>query len=68
MVPLVGEAISRSGAAGPTVYETPLLLTPPIDTTTLPLVAPAGTVTLIWLLLHVVAVAVVPLNWMVLVP
>jgi len=45
-----------------TVKFTPLLFTPLAKTTTFPLVAAAGTVTLILVALQVVTVAVVPLN------
>ena len=53
---------------GKTVKLTPLLGTPFTVTTTLPVVAPAGTGTLIEVLAQVVGVAVVPLNVTVLVP
>jgi hypothetical protein len=53
---------------GRTVKLTRLLATPPTITTTLPVVAPAGTGTLIEVLAQVVGVAVVPLNVTVLVP
>src|SRR6202007_3052585 len=51
-----------------TVKLTPLLAWPPTVTTTLPVVAPEGTVTPILVALQLVAVAVVPLNVTVLVP
>jgi hypothetical protein len=47
---------------GRTMKLTPLLLTPLADTTTLPVVAPAGTVATIVVLLALLRVAVVPLN------
>src|SRR6185369_13088406 len=55
-------------AVGRTVKLTPLLATPPTVTTTLPVVAPAGTGTTMLVADHVVGVAVVPLKVMVLVP
>jgi hypothetical protein len=51
-----------------TVKLTPLLFVPPTFTTTLPVVAPEGTVTWILPLPHDVTVAVVPLKVTVLVP
>jgi hypothetical protein len=45
-----------------TVKFTPLLGTPPAVTTTLPVVAPVGTDVAMLVAVHVVAVAVVPLN------
>jgi hypothetical protein len=51
-----------------TVNGTPLLATPPTVTTTLPVVAPAGTCAVMLVALHPVGVAVVPLNLTVLVP
>src|SRR5277367_4408209 len=56
------------GPADVTLKFTPLLATPPIVTTTLPVVAPVGTVTAILVALQLVGVAVVPLNFTVLVP
>jgi hypothetical protein len=53
---------------GNTVNATPLLFTPLAKTTTLPVVAPVGTVTLIEVALQLVTVAVVPLNFTVPVP
>jgi len=50
-----------------TVNEEPALAAPPTVTTTLPVVAPAGTVVVIEVLLQVPTVAVVPLNFTVLV-
>ena len=52
----------------PTVKFTPLLATPPTVTTTLPVVAPAGTDVAMLVALQVVTVAAVPLNVTVLVP
>jgi len=54
--------------AATTVKLTPLLSTPLACTTTFPVVAPDGTVTAMLEALHVVTVAVVPLNLTVLVP
>jgi hypothetical protein len=51
-----------------TVKLTPLLFTPPANTTTLPVVAPGGTVVTILVALQLVGVAVVPLKVTVLVP
>src|SRR5258708_14170813 len=56
------------GAAKLTVNGTPLLAWPPTVTTTLPVVAPAGTGTTILVALQLVGVAAVPLNVTVLVP
>src|SRR5262249_49190836 len=53
---------------GSTVKPKPLLATPLTVTTTLPVVAPAGTETLMEVLAQVVGVASVPLNVTVLVP
>jgi hypothetical protein len=63
--PVVGE---RLLTLGNTVNATPLLFTPLAFTTTLPVVAPVGTVTLIDVALQLVIVAGVPLNLTVLVP
>jgi hypothetical protein len=57
--PDVGERLLMLGN---TVNATPLLFTPLAKTTTLPVVAPVGTVTLIEVALQLVTVAVVPLN------
>ena len=65
--PEVGDRLVIVGVAK-TVNDTPLLLTPLAFTTTLPVVAPLGTVTLIEVALQLVTVAVVPLNVTVLVP
>src|SRR5262245_44089678 len=54
--------------AGVTVKPTPLLGSPPTVTTTLPLVAPAGTGTTMLVALQLVGVAAVPPNVTVLVP
>jgi hypothetical protein len=51
-----------------TVKLTPLLATPPTVTTTFPVVAPAGTCATMLPALQLVAVAVTPLNFTVLVP
>jgi hypothetical protein len=48
--------------AGTTVKLTPLLLAPPVNTTTSPVVAPLGTVTAMLVALQLLTVAVVPLN------
>jgi hypothetical protein len=55
-------------AVGATVNLTPLLATPPIVTTTFPVVAPAGTGATMLVADQVVGAAVVPLNVTVLVP
>src|SRR5262249_7701843 len=65
--PLVGKRLVIVGATV-TVNETPLLARPPTVTTTLPVVAPAGTGTTMLVADHDVGVAVVPLNVTVLVP
>jgi hypothetical protein len=65
---------ARSGPKAPvpaafdTVNVKPLLPTPPTVTTTFPVVAPAGTVAVMLVVLHAVAVAAMPLNVTVLVP
>lgn len=62
VTPEVGEMVLMLGG-GTTVNVTPLLATPPAAVTiTLPVVAPAGTVVVIWVALQVLIVAVVPLN------
>jgi hypothetical protein len=53
---------------GRTVNETPLLATPPTVTATLPLVALAGTGTVMLVALHAVGVPAAPLNVTVLLP
>jgi hypothetical protein len=65
--PDVGEILVMVGGAI-TVKATPELLTPETVTTTLPVVAPLGTVVLILVSLQMVGVAVVPLNLSVLLP
>src|SRR5262249_11536719 len=65
--PLVGDRLVRLGATV-TVKLTPLLARPPTVTTTFPVVAPAGTGTTMLVLDQLVGVAVVPLNFTVLVP
>jgi hypothetical protein len=55
-------------AAAVTVKLTPLLAWPPTVTTTFPVVAPVGTVTVTLVALHAVAVAAVPLKVTVLEP
>src|SRR5947209_1464667 len=65
--PLVGASEVTSGV-GKTVNATPLLATPLTVTTTLPVVAPAGTGTTRLVADQLVGVAVVPLNFTVLVP
>jgi hypothetical protein len=65
--PVTGDKLVMLGAV--TVNNLPLLATPPIVTTTLPVVAPVGTAALIEVALHkVIVVAVVPLNFTVFVP
>ncbi len=51
-----------AGGGSVTVKVAPLLATPPIVTTTLPVVAPVGTAATIAVLLQLVTVAAVPLN------
>jgi hypothetical protein len=65
--PLVGERIVMVGVDN-TVNETPVLATPPTVTTTLPVVAPAGTVATMLVADQPVVAAVVPLKVMALVP
>src|SRR5580704_14196188 len=66
--PLDGARLVTVGGAPVTVYGTPLLATPPTVTTTLPVVAPAGTGTTRLVADQLVGVAAVPLNVTVLVP
>jgi hypothetical protein len=66
--PDVGFRLAMLGAAVVTVKLTPLLATPPTVTTTLPVVAPAGTGATMLVALQVVAVVAIPLNVTVLVP
>jgi len=63
----VGDKLLILGAAT-TLKLRPLLFTPLAFTTTFPVVAPVGTVAAILLALQLVTVAVVPLNFTVLVP
>jgi hypothetical protein len=65
--PLVGDRVVILGATV-TVKLTPLLARPPTVTTTLPVVAPAGTGVTMLVFDQLVGVAVVPLNFTVLVP
>src|SRR5262245_17682592 len=65
--PLVGLRVVIVGVAS-TVNDVPALGTPPTVTTTLPVVAPAGTGTAMLVADQLVGVAVVPLNLTVLVP
>lgn len=67
MGPDVGLIFEIAGG-GVTVKVRPLLATPLTVTTTLPVVAPAGTVTLMLLAVQLEAVASVPLNVTVLFP
>jgi len=64
----VGFKLVILGAGVVTVKATPLLATPPTVTTTLPVVPPVGTVVVMLVALQLVGVAVVPLNFTVLVP
>jgi hypothetical protein len=66
--PDVGFRLVMLGPGTVTVKVTPLLATPPTVTTTLPVVAPAGTATTMLDALQLVGVADVPLNFTVLVP
>jgi hypothetical protein len=66
--PIAPEVWLRLVMAGITVNDEPLLACPPTVTTTLPVVAAAGTVTTMLVALQVVTVAAVPLNVTVLEP
>jgi hypothetical protein len=66
--PDVGFKLAMLGAGVVTVKLTPLLATPPTVTTTFPVVVPAGTGATMLVALQLVGVAVVPLNFTVLVP
>src|SRR3989442_526166 len=66
--PEAGFKLVMLGAGTVTVKLTALLATPPTVTTTLPVVAPAGTGTTMLVALQLVAAAAVPLNVTVLVP
>src|SRR5882724_6873025 len=66
--PLLGFIMVICGGADATIKLTPLLAVPPTVTTTLPVVAPVGTGTTMLVALQLVGVAVVPLNFTVLVP
>jgi hypothetical protein len=66
--PEVGVRLVILGAGIVTVNATPLLACPPTMTTTFPVIAPAGTGTVMLVALQFVGVAVVPLNVTVLVP
>jgi hypothetical protein len=68
VVPTCPEGGDRLVIQGATVKLTPLLARPPTVTTTLPVVAPLGTVTAILLALQLVTLAAVPLKVTVLVP
>jgi len=65
--PVVIDRLVMCGAAT-TVKLTPLLAEPETVTTTLPVVAPLGTVAAMLVALQLVTVAIVPLNLTVLVP
>jgi len=60
--PDVGFKLVMLGAGAVTVKVLPLLAAPPTVTTTVPVVAPVGTVTTMLVALQLVAVAAVPLN------
>lgn len=66
--PEVGFRLLMLGADVLTVKATPLLATPPTVTTTFPVVAPAGTGTVMLVELHAVGLPTVPLNATVLEP
>src|SRR5205814_4854566 len=66
--PDVGFRLVMLGPGVVTVKLTPLLATPPTVTTTLPVVAPAGTGTTMFVTLQLVGVAPIPLKVTVLVP
>jgi len=68
MTPDVGFRLVMLGDGIVTVKFTPLLATPPTATTTLPVVAPAGTAAVMLVALQLVGVAAIPLNVTVLVP
>jgi hypothetical protein len=74
-VPVIATAVpagpafgDRAVTVGATVKFMPLLATPPTVTTTLPVVAPVGTVVAMLVVLQLVTVAAVPLNATVLLP
>jgi hypothetical protein len=60
--PDAGFRLLMLGGGGVIVKLTPLLTTPLIDTTTFPVVAPAGTGATIWVSLQLVVLAAKPLN------
>ena len=66
--PDVGFRLVILGPGAVTVKLTPLLAAPPTVTTTLPVVAPAGTGTTMLVTVQLVGVAAIPLNFTVLVP
>jgi hypothetical protein len=66
--PTAPEFTDKLVMVGVTVNAEPLLATPPTVTTTLPVVAPVGTVVPIEVALQLVIVALVPLNVTVLAP
>jgi hypothetical protein len=66
--PEAGLNVEMLGAGTVTVNPAPLLLCPPTVTTTLPVVAPAGTATTMLDALQLAGAAAVPLNVTVLVP
>src|SRR3989442_1081230 len=66
--PDVGFKLVMLGAGTVTVKLTPLLATPPTVTTTLPVVAPAGTGTTMLVASQLVGAAAIPLNLTLLVP
>ncbi len=66
--PDAGFKLVMLGVGTVTVKLTPLLATPPTVTTTLPVVAPAGTGTTMLVALQLVAAAATPLNVTALVP
>jgi uncharacterized protein YjeT (DUF2065 family) len=66
--PDAGLRLVMLGPGTVTVKLTPLLATPPTVTTTLPVVAPAGTGATMLVALQLVGVAAIPLNVTVLVP
>jgi hypothetical protein len=68
ITPEVGFKLVMLGVGTVTVKLTPLLAAPPTVTTTLPVVAPAGTGTTILVPLQLIGVAAIPLNLTVLAP
>ena len=66
--PEFGERLAMLGGVGLTMKLTLLLVRPPTVTTTFPVVAPGGTVTVMLVAIQFVATTIVPLNVTVLLP